>query len=207
MPSNSDYCLIFDLDGTLVDSEELCNQAFLDLLPRIPDTVEKLVVRYRGLKLSTILTDIENRHSIQLPEDFVSQYRGHVSVLFDEHLKPADGVVEMLERSKIPRCVASSGPLEKIRHSLEVTGLIEHFGEKVFSSYEIQSWKPEPGLFLYAAVQMECPAAQCIVIEDSEVGLVAAKAAGMKSLHYRPNCGSLRESEFSHMSQLNSLLP
>ena len=207
MASSSDYCLIFDLDGTLVDSEELCNQAFLDLLPQIPDTVEKLEIRYRGLRLSTILADIEKRLSIQLPPSFVSLYRKQVSVLFNEHLKPSDGVIEMLQRSETRRCVASSGPLEKIRHSLNVAGLTEYFGENVFSSYEVQSWKPEPGLFLYAALQMKFPAVRCVVIEDSEVGLAAAKAAGMTSLHYRPNCRSLGEAEFSHMSQLSTLLP
>lgn len=47
-------CVIFDLDGTLVDSEGLCNQAFLDLLPQLSDTVESLIQRYRGKKLTSI---------------------------------------------------------------------------------------------------------------------------------------------------------
>jgi hypothetical protein len=54
-------CVIFDLDGTLVDSEGLCNQAFLDLLPQLNDTVECMVKRYRGRRLAWILADIETR--------------------------------------------------------------------------------------------------------------------------------------------------
>jgi beta-phosphoglucomutase-like phosphatase (HAD superfamily) len=54
-------CVIFDLDGTLVDSEGLCNQAFLDLLPQLSDAVESLIQRYRGKKLAPILADLEGR--------------------------------------------------------------------------------------------------------------------------------------------------
>ncbi|MGB0389738.1 MAG: HAD hydrolase-like protein, partial [Ardenticatenaceae bacterium] len=54
-------CVIFDLDGTLVDSERLCNQAFIDLLPELTDDVGTLVRRYRGSKLAKILADIEKR--------------------------------------------------------------------------------------------------------------------------------------------------
>ncbi|MDD2725122.1 MAG: HAD hydrolase-like protein, partial [Methylovulum sp.] len=57
----ANICIIFDLDGTLVDSEGLCNQAFLDLLPQLNDTVESLIQRYRGKKLASILVDIESR--------------------------------------------------------------------------------------------------------------------------------------------------
>ena len=52
------YCLIFDLDGTLVDSESLCNQAFLDLVPEIHDDLDELLRRYRGTRFATILADL-----------------------------------------------------------------------------------------------------------------------------------------------------
>lgn len=57
----NNICVIFDLDGTLVDSETLCNQAFLDLLPEIGVPVAVLVQRYRGLKLAAILADLSAR--------------------------------------------------------------------------------------------------------------------------------------------------
>jgi len=59
-----------DLDGTLVDSEGLCNQAFLDLLPQLHDPLQTLTERYRGQKLSSILIDLENRLGLNLPESF-----------------------------------------------------------------------------------------------------------------------------------------
>lgn len=80
------------------------------------------------------------------------------------------------------------------------------FGGSIFSSYDIRSWKPEPGLFLHAAKGMNFPAERCVVIEDSEVGIDAAKAAGMTAMHYKPNGTTLGQGEFSHMAQLNALL-
>ncbi|GAB9129645.1 hypothetical protein BJA01nite_49140 [Bradyrhizobium japonicum] len=105
-----DICVIFDLDGTLVDSETLCNQAFLDLLPELSDPAEVLVKRYRGKKLSAILADIEHRIGGSLPDTFENNDRGRVSELFARDLKPMPGVVAMLDNLSHYKCVASSGP-------------------------------------------------------------------------------------------------
>lgn len=177
-------CVIFDLDGTLVDSEGLCNQAFLDLLPQLHDSTQTLTERYRGQKLSSILIDLENRLGIILQDSFEQRYRQRVAELFARDLKPMPGVLEMLATLNSPKCIASSGPLPKIRQALEVSGLAAYFGDNLFSSYEIGSWKPDPGLFQYAAHAMGFVPSRCAVIEDSEVGVEAAIAAGMALLYY-----------------------
>jgi HAD superfamily hydrolase (TIGR01509 family) len=197
--------VIFDLDGTLVDSEALCNQAFLDLLPSLKETVESLVHRYRGKKLSEIFCDIENKIGHALPEDFELNYRQHVTDLFASELKPIKNVPEMLRLLRRPFCIASSGPPEKIKHALAVTKLAPHFGERLFSSYVVKSWKPDPGLFLHAAAVMGFAPAQCVVIEDSPVGLEAAAAAGMHALHYAPE-SVVEGNVFSDMLALPSIL-
>lgn len=182
----TDVCVIFDLDGTLVDSETLCNQAFIDLLPGLNDSVEVLIQRYRGKQLSTILADIELRTGKSLPDMFEKKYRERVSELFTYSLKPMPGVIEMLDRLDYSKCIASSGPPEKIQQALEVSGLARYFGGSIFSSYEIASWKPDPGLFLHAAREMGFKPGQCAVVEDSEVGIHAAIAAKMKAFYYLP---------------------
>ncbi|MDD5460984.1 MAG: HAD hydrolase-like protein [Methylococcales bacterium] len=116
-------CIIFDLDGTLIDSESLCNQAFLDLLPQLNDTLESLIQRYRGKKLASILADIESRLCQSLPDTFEQHYRQRVTELFSRELKPMPGVIEMLKATNFPKCVASSGPSLKIRQALQVSGL------------------------------------------------------------------------------------
>ncbi|MEF3074718.1 HAD-IA family hydrolase [Methylobacter sp. Wu1] len=207
----SRICVIFDLDGTLVDSEGLCNQAFLDLLPQLNETVASVTQRYRGKKLAQILADLERRLCRKLPDAFEQQYRQRVAELFSYELKPMPGVFEMLDIMNFPKCIASSGPPLKIRQALQVSGLAPYFGNNLFSSYEVSSWKPEPGLFQYAAKAMGFVPSQCVVIEDSEVGIEAAAAAGMRAFQYVRNgeTSSWRAGEavlFDDMLQLPQLL-
>lgn len=179
-------CVIFDLDGTLVDSEAQSNQAFLDLLPDLRDSVQELIHRYRGMRLAPVLADLEARLGRNLPESFQLEYRSRVAELFDQHLEAMPGAKQMLDSLAYPYCIASAGPPEKIRHSLRLSGLAPYFGNRIFSSYEVGSWKPEPGLFLHAAHSLGFAPAECIVVEDSDPGLIAANAAGMRALHYAP---------------------
>jgi HAD superfamily hydrolase (TIGR01509 family) len=204
-------CVIFDFDGTLIDSEGLCNQAFLDLLPQLSDTVESMIQRYRGKKLAQIFADLEGRLCQKLPDAFEQHYRQRVAELFSRELKPMPGVLEMLEVMNFPKCIASSGPPLKIRQALQVSGLAPHFGDSIFSSYEVGSWKPEPGLFQYAANAMGFMPSQCVVVEDSEVGIEAAAAAGMKAFQYVRNgetssCQAGHSVPFNDMSKLPQIL-
>ncbi|WP_204934435.1 HAD-IA family hydrolase [Roseibium sediminis] len=184
--SMDDICVIFDLDGTLVDSELLCNQAFVDLLPDLTVSAEILLREYRGRKLSCIFRDLEERIGRPLGEDFERVYRHRVAELFGTDLKPVRGVRKTLERLDRPKCVASSGPRSKIELAMRISGLATFFGSNVFSSYEIKSWKPEPGLFLHAAAAMGFSPNNCVVVEDSAVGIEAALAAGMTAVHFCP---------------------
>ncbi|MGV2123096.1 HAD-IA family hydrolase [Agrobacterium vitis] len=203
----TDICIIFDLDGTLVDSETLCNQAFVDLLPALRDPVEILAERYRGKKLASIFIDIEKRIGAKLPSDFEKHYRQRVSELFESDLKPIPGAISMLEQSNYAKCIASSGPPAKIRQALEITGLAQYFGNNIFSSYDIGSWKPEPGLFLHAAKAMGFSPHQCGVVEDSDVGIEAAIAAQMRVFQYCreiPKTSPMAVTRISDLCQLNA---
>jgi HAD superfamily hydrolase (TIGR01509 family) len=180
-------CVLFDLDGTLVDSEKLGTQAIVDLLPNVGESAESLTARYRGMELAAILKQLEQIHELNLPADFVTQYRTRMAELFDAELKAFSGADEMLGKIQQPKCIASGGPPEKIARSLRLTRLAHHFEDRLYSSYQIDSWKPEPDLFLHAAEQMGFAPADCVVIEDSPVGVTAAKAAGMNVIQFCPN--------------------
>ena len=78
-----------------------------------------------------------------------------------------------------PKCVASSSSLERIRVSLESTGLIRFFEPNLFSASDVRNGKPAPDLLLHAAGKMGVEPGACIVVEDSPVGVTAGVAAGM----------------------------
>lgn len=182
--------VIFDLDGTLVDSEPLCNQAFLDLLPELTDSLEEVSQRYVGQKLADCIADLRRRLGCEVVGDeavFSARYRERVAALFESGLKAMPGARELLSRLSHPMCIASSGPPEKIRHSLRLTGLHEFFGEeRLFSAYQVGYWKPQPQLFQHAAKQLGVEASECVVVEDSPPGLEAGQRAGMQVVHYCP---------------------
>lgn len=203
-----DVLVIFDLDGTLVDSEVLCQQALLSLLPMLDDTAEAMVCRYRGMQFSRILHDIARRTGQPIAADFESRYRLRVAELFASELQAMPGVPDMLRRLVLPCCIASSGPLPKIRQALQLTGLAAFFGDRLYSAYQVGHWKPHPGLFLHAAQDMGFATNRCIVVEDSAVGLAAAHAAGMHAFHYAPTPAApqVHANSFSDMRCLPDLL-
>jgi HAD superfamily hydrolase (TIGR01509 family) len=100
-------------------------------------------------------------------------------VVFAERLKPIDGALDLLQTLTVPYCVASSGPREKIQLSLSVTGLLPYLRDRIYSSYDIEEWKPSPGLFLHAARAMGAAPRRCAVVEDSLPGIQAGLTAGM----------------------------
>lgn len=141
-------CVIFDCDGTLVDSEYLCNLALAQLLSNIGITEDASLMqaRFRGWKLARILESLSEKHHISFSTHFVPDYRKLVAELFQAKLRPTVNVHIALEEIALPKCVASSGPLAKIRQALDLTKLANFFQDRLFSSYQIQSWKPEPDL-------------------------------------------------------------
>lgn len=178
--------VIFDCDGVLVDSEYLCHQGLSIALQTegINQSAEALFHEFRGVELARIFSALEQRYGRSLPSGFELVYRAIVAELFERKLRPTAGVKEVLEQLSVPFCVASNGPRAKIEHALGLTGLSHYFGEHIYSAFEVNSWKPDPGLFLAASRDLGVAASRCLVVEDSAVGLQAAQAAGMAAVHY-----------------------
>ncbi len=179
---------IFDCDGTLVDSEGLGNEVLVELAGEhgIALGLEEAVRLFRGMKMAECVAVLDRRLGEPLPESFVPRLRKRMTEAFGERLRPIAGAHDLLRSMTGPMCVASSGPSEKIRHSLQTTGLSEFFGDGIFSSYDIGSWKPDPEIFLHAARCMGASPEECNVVEDSLLGIRAGVAAGMRVFAYQP---------------------
>jgi HAD superfamily hydrolase (TIGR01509 family) len=181
-------CIIFDCDGTLVDSEYLCHFAMQEKLAELAvvESADQMMKDFRGGKLADIIRTLEHRHHLVLDNSFVSSYRQLVTQLFESDLQPIAGVKQLLGQVEILKCVASNGPLAKTHTALRTTGLDGYFNENCFSAYEINAWKPQPDLFLHAALKMDVKPTKCCVVDDSPVGIQAAIAANMQAVYFNP---------------------
>lgn len=173
--------VIFDCDGTLVDSETLGADVLIACLRDAGMAVTHDVERFRGRNLALCLAEVEHENKRSLPQGFVPDYRRRMAVVFKEHLQAIHGANDIVHalHGRVPICVASSGPREKIELSLQVTGLLPYFKNHIFSAYDIKKWKPDPALFFAAAKAFNVHPTQCAVIEDSHPGFEAGIAAGM----------------------------
>ena len=178
--------VIFDSDGVLVDSEVIELTVFANIAAEegVAISVEDAVRLFRGVKMAECVREIERRLGRGVRETFVADVRQATALAFDAGLKPVEGIHEALAEIKVPVCVASNGPMSKLTHALGLTRLLGHFEGRIFSAYEVGSWKPDPGLFLHAAQTMGVHPSRCAVVEDSMSGARAAKAAGMKVLGF-----------------------
>ena len=211
--------VIFDCDGVLVDSERLSIRVDVAYLERLgwPLSEAEIIERFVGRSDADMRAAIEEHLGAPIPPD-VDEWFGHVyRQTFEAELEAVDGVRDVLDAlvtADVPVCVASSGTHEKIRRSLELTGLGGYFGERIFSAVDVEHGKPAPDLFLHAAGSLGAPPEGCAVIEDSVYGVMAASAAGMRALAYGGGVTSperLREAAtdavvFEEMGQLRALL-
>ena len=184
--------VIFDSDGTLVDSEvpamDVLHEMALAL--GLSLTRDEAHARFRGVRMA----DIADWIGAQVPDkpahfeaDFIKRYRETITRRFKENRSPMPGAVELLSNLKIPFGVATNGPREKVQLTLDLTGLLPFVGDRIFSAYDHGCFKPDPALFLLAARTLGQEPQYCAVVEDSVPGLIAGVAAGMHvfSLHGR----------------------
>jgi HAD superfamily hydrolase (TIGR01509 family) len=185
--------VIFDLDGVLVDSEPISARVTAAALAQagIEISAADVYERFLGVSTAAMLRTLEAEHGRRLPGHFQESLRARILIAFERELEPVPGVAAVLDALPGGRCVASNSHPDRIRRSLELVGLLERFAPHLFSATMVSAGKPAPDLFLLAAAQMAAAPASCLVIEDSEVGIRAAKAAGMTAFGFT-GAGHLR---------------
>jgi HAD superfamily hydrolase (TIGR01509 family) len=211
--------VIFDCDGVLVDSEVISCRAHAETLTLhgYPITSEQVLARFLGVSDREARQTIETELGRKLPDDFELQVKAATLQFYADDLQPIPGVAEAIAAISLPKCVASSGTPEKIRHGLTCAGIYDMLVPHIFSATQVKRGKPAPDLFLFAAEQMRASPERCVVIEDSIPGVTGALAAGMTVLgfnggsHCRPGYAeTLRAAgatlTFDDMRQLPGLI-
>lgn len=191
-------CIIFDCDGVLVDSEKISIGTMVAMAANIGVKLdeESATRLFLGKSLAFCFNYIQSHSDKKLPDNFEEEFRIRSFEAFKSDLKPIEGVHELLNQLEVPFCVASNGPANKIRLNLTTTELIDKFEGNIFSAYDINSFKPDPGLYLHAAKTMGYEVKDCVVIEDSAVGVQAALSGGFDVF------GFAQKTNQTHLEQL-----
>ncbi|TWF96558.1 HAD superfamily hydrolase (TIGR01509 family) [Kitasatospora viridis] len=179
--------VIFDCDGTLIDSETLGIEVDRVAMAAfgLPMSEREIIDRFVGLDAAAKTAALSELLGRPLPADWWEEYRPLHNRLVEEKLAPMPGVPEALAAIDLPTCVASNSSHSWLRRGLELTGLYERFAGRIFSGAEdVPRGKPAPDLFLHAARTLGADPAACVVVEDSAHGVAAARAAGMPVLAY-----------------------
>jgi HAD superfamily hydrolase (TIGR01509 family) len=173
--------IIFDCDGVLIDSEVISTHTLLDALRAHGLDVDIDYVRrtYLGRTISVVKSDYRRLTGRDLAESFEDEFLTRLFAAYRRELSPMPGVIALIEGLSGPFCMATSSSVERATVSLEVTGLSPFFAGKVFCASMVAKGKPAPDLFLHAAKSFGADPARCLVVEDSEVGLLAGRNAGM----------------------------
>ena len=178
--------IIFDCDGTLVDSEYFNNSVTCNLLAERglqQYTIDYAMTHFVGLKFSEILKKIHAETGHVFPKDFGKIYMRRIQETMADHIKPVEGIKEAVvcagHHAKL--AVVSNGGHQNVLDSIKLAGLSTYFadGHNVVTGLMADKPKPAPDLFLLVAQNLDVDPSRALVIEDSVQGVQGAKAAGM----------------------------
>jgi len=186
MTTHQPWAVLWDVDGTLVDTAELHYQAWQALALEIgkPFTRADFAGTF-GWRNPEIIPKLFGR---DYSEDEITRLGDHKEDLYREeakkgvaHLPGALSLLESLRTSGAKQAIGSSAPRRNIDLILDLTQTAPMFGA-IVSMEETQRGKPHPEVFLLGARRLGVPAERCIVIEDAPVGIQAAKSGGMRAI-------------------------
>lgn len=204
--------VIFDMDGTIIQTEDLWDEAAKKVLAQkgVPIENEKEKKLYDSLpsglglyvfweKLQTTFNLAEHNHT-----DLAKESRTHLEEQFKNGNIPFIPGFEDFHKKlclhKIPTCIATNCDDKSLAHLTKSLNLSKFFGNKIFNISHVEGkTKPDPALFLHAAKELNVDPKDCIVFEDSLAGFQAARDAGMRCIAIKNNFNS---NDISHANAI-----
>lgn len=180
--------LVFDCDGTIADTMPLHYKAWVAALREHDrDFPEALFYEMAGIPTVRIIELLNERHGHRLPVQATADRK---EGLYEELLPQVvaiEPVVALVRRfaGKLPLAVATGGTRAICAKTLQSLDLLKHF-DALVTADDVHHGKPAPDIFLEAAKRLGVPPADCYAFEDAELGLQAARAAGMTAVDIRP---------------------
>lgn len=182
--------IIFDCDGTLVDTEVLNNASTSEVLTEagFPQyTVEYCLDNFVGTSQARLWQAVRNDTGYDLPADINQRYIDRVQLNLNRTVHPTPKIERVLQAVSQTHkiCVGSNGERPNVVGALQAAGLLKFFTDKViFTVEDVVHPKPAPDLYEHVASIMGAKPDRCLVIEDSILGATAGIAAGMKVFGY-----------------------
>jgi HAD superfamily hydrolase (TIGR01509 family) len=178
--------IIYDCDGTLIDSETIAGQEVHRALVSfgMDYTLNGYNAKFTGVPAARTWELLAEERGVPFPDGTRETIDRRIHQRFEDELSEVEGVKDAIAALSMPHCVASSTYMPHLRKNLDKVGLLPFFDPHVFSASQVKRGKPAPDVFLFAASQMGFDPEQCVVIEDSVNGVTAARRAGMRVLGF-----------------------
>lgn len=174
---------LFDLDGTLVDSELYHYRAYQKVINSLGHDLSQEIFIHKWMINGQGMKNFLEKYQIDADPDAMRQKKRDIFVdLVTRELKPFPGVVKLLDWAKenqIPTAVASGSRSDEVKFILETIGLMPYF-QVVLGFNDVNNHKPAPDVFIEAAKLLQVEPQNCLVFENTPIGVQAAQAAGMK---------------------------
>lgn len=184
LPAGSFRAYLFDCDGTIVDSMPLHYQAWKKSLAEYGGVYEEeLFYSWGGRPIREIIRLLNEQQGLSMPVEVVAERKEALYHQLLPALQPIPEVIEHidLQHGRIPLAVVSGSRRSSVTASLGAVGLLDKFDVLVCAE-DYKRGKPAPDGFLLAAERLGVAPADCLVFEDTELGIEAATAAGMLSV-------------------------
>ncbi|MEV6799714.1 HAD family phosphatase [Micromonospora rifamycinica] len=188
LPPGDFRAYLFDCDGTIVDSMPVHHLAWRAALDEWGcDLPEDLFYAWGGRPVADIVVDLNARHGLAMPVELVARRREDAYQSFLPQLTAVPGVLAHIEQAyrRVPFAVVSGSTRESVTASLTALGLLDRFDALVCAEDYARA-KPDPECYLLAARLLDVPPEQCLVFEDTDLGVAAAATAGMASVRVPP---------------------
>ena len=186
--SNKKPLIIWDFDGVIADSEKLWVEIWRSLLKKLKNIV---LTPEEELKLLVGVADATRKETLQkyfpnlvLDDDFMHQIAKEEYYAGVHYMQPIPGVQELFSDPMFDHCIATGATAEQ--HAWKMTRFkwIENYTKDYFTVDMVKQGKPAPDLFLLAAKSKHRQPSDCLVIEDSINGMIAAKKANIKCIAF-----------------------
>lgn len=184
LPDGEFKAYLFDCDGTICDSMPLHYIAWKKVLGQWGcDFSEDLFYAWGGMPVTEIIASLNSRHGLAMPVAEIQQRKEEMFYANLPHMKAVPEVLEHIhaQHGQIPFAVVSGSTRDSVRASLTTLNLLDRFQTLVCAGDYMRS-KPHPEPYLMAAERLGIAPEDCLVFEDTDMGIEAATAAGMASV-------------------------